>query len=318
MEVTIRYRTALTWRVPPGAGPGRRAAPRSRGRRYRREMPHAGPSGATGPPVPVRLVAIDVDGTLLTSDHRVTAATVAAVGMARARGVQIVPATSRPPSAVWPILERLALLDPAVFIALQGAITGTFTSEGRLRVIDRQPMDLGAARAAASVAAGAGLAVNWYSGEHWLVSGVDDRVRRESRIVECEPTVADLAAQTTGPDKLLAMAHRPEPGLLASLTADLPAGLVAQASGPTYLDITRADVDKASALRSLCERLGIPPAAVVVMGDGMNDLGMFAFAGFAVAPANARPEVLAVADLVTSSNDEDGVARALELLIPGR
>ena len=66
----------------------------------------------------------------------------------------------------------------------------------------------------------------------------------------------------------------------------------------------------------MCTALGVAAEQVVAIGDGRNDLAMLAFAGVAVAPANAHPEVLAAADLITSSNDEDGVAQALAQLVP--
>lgn len=258
---------------------------------------------------------VDVDGTLLTSRHEVTTATAEAVARAREHGLEVVLASSRPPPALWPILERLTLVDPAEFIGSQGAITGVFDAAGHLSVVDRRQMPLDLAHATVAAALGAGLAVSWYSGEDWLVSHLDDQVRREARVVGIQPAVADLTAQVEGPDKLLVIAPDAAPETLAALAAAVPGGLQAQTSNPTYLEITRADVDKASALRRLCELRGIPAEAVVAMGDGMNDLGMFAFAGTSVAPANARPEVLAVADLVTGSNDDDGVASALQALL---
>ncbi len=75
-------------------------------------------------------------------------------------------------------------------------------------------------------------------------------------------------------------------------------------------------MDKADALRRLCLRRGLGPDRVAAIGDGRNDMGMLAFVGIAVAPANAHPEVLAAADMVTASNDEDGVAEALARLVP--
>jgi len=91
--------------------------------------------------------------------------------------------------------------------------------------------------------------------------------------------------------------------------------LRAQISNPTYLEITRADVDKAMAVAEYCRTIGIGASDVLAIGDGPNDLAVFAFAGVSVAPANARPEVLAAADIVTASNDEDGVAVYLDRLL---
>ena len=94
-----------------------------------------------------RLIALDVDGTLLTGDHRVTPAVAAAVLRARSWGVEVVLATSRPPRALWPILAALDLVSPAVFVASQGALTGSYAPNGVLQVLDRRPMPVELARA---------------------------------------------------------------------------------------------------------------------------------------------------------------------------
>ena len=101
---------------------------------------------------------------------------------------------------------------------------------------------------------------------------------------------------------------------LEAIAADVPAELQAQFSNPNYLEVTAAGVDKGSTLQAHLIDRGLTADQVLCVGDGPNDLGMFAVAGLAAAPANARPQVLAAADLVTEANDEEGVARLLELL----
>ncbi len=262
----------------------------------------------------IRLVAIDVDGTLLNVQHEITPGTAAAIERARGAGVEVVLTTSRPPRALWPVLRALGLTEPAVFVASQGALTGSYSAEGELRVLDRQPMPVDLAQRVASAGDVVGMSVNWFAAERWLVPRVDDLIREESAIVGCAPEVADLSAEREGPDKILLLAGPAGRDIAGAVT--IPEGLVAMASTPTHLEVTRAGVDKGAALRRICTMWGIAPGDVVAIGDGRNDLGMLAFAGFAVAPANAHPEVLAAADLITSSNDEDGVAQALDRLVP--
>ena len=265
---------------------------------------------------PVRLVAIDVDGTLLTTDHRITPTVAAALARVRARGVTVVLTTSRPPRAVWPILFELGMVEPEVFIASQGALTGSYTESGELWVTDRQPMPVGPARAVCAAGASAGLAVSWFAGERWLVPVVDDRIRQEAAVVGCFPQVADLSVATEAPDKILLLGPPTTPGSDLAGTVAVPVGLVGFASTPTHLEITRSDVGKSAALVRLCSHLGVRPAEVAAIGDGRNDLGMLSVAGVSVAPANAHPDVLAAADVITSSNDDDGVAHALDQLVP--
>jgi Cof subfamily protein (haloacid dehalogenase superfamily) len=262
----------------------------------------------------IGLVAIDVDGTLLDSRHEVSAVTAAAIDRVRRAGVEIVLTTSRPPRALWPVLHRLALVEPAEFVASQGALTGSYSPCGELRITDQRPMPVSLAQQVVAAGAAAGLSVNWFAAERWLVTGVDDMIREESAIVGCDPVVADLAAEQVGPDKILLLVDGQ--GCDITHLVPVPEGLVAQASTSTHLEVTRADVDKADALRRICVVRGLGPERVAAIGDGRNDLGMLAFAGIGIAPANAHPEVLAVADLITASNDEDGVAVALARLVP--
>jgi Cof subfamily protein (haloacid dehalogenase superfamily) len=263
------------------------------------------------------LFVIDVDGTLLTSRHEVGAAAAAEIRRVRRAGVEVLLASSRGPRAMRPVLGAVGLTDGAVFVGSQGAFTGSYDAAGRLTTVERRPAPLPAARAVVAAAVAAGLAVSWYAADRWLVSHVDATIEREARVVHDTPEVADLLREDAAPDKLMIVA--PTPGDLAvlrGLARTLPAGLVAQVSNPTYLEITRRDVDKAAGVRRHCARRGIDPSSVVAIGDGPNDLALFAFAGTCVAPASARPEVAAAATWLTRGNDDDGVAWALSVLAP--
>ena len=173
-------------------------------------------------------------------------------------------------------------------------------------------MPVGAAREVAAAGRAAGMSVSWFSAERWLVEGVDDLIREEAAIVGCSPERGRPVRRGEGPDKILLLAQAAD----IAHAVRVPAGLVALASTPTHLEVTRADVDKAGRWADCAPGSGVAAEQVAAIGDGRNDLGMLAFAGFAVAPANAHPEVRAVADLITSSNDEDGVAQALAQLVP--
>jgi hypothetical protein len=126
--------------------------------------------------------------------------------------------------------------------------------------------------------------------------------------------VADLSAEVEGPEKLLLLSAADASRLADAL--DLPPGVAVEESTPTHLEVTAAGVDKAGALARVCRDLGIASDRVAAMGDGRNDRTMLEWAGTPIAPANASPEVLAVADLVTPSNDHDAVASAVDRLFP--
>src|SRR5262249_20724631 len=84
-----------------------------------------------------------------------------------------------------------------------------------------------------------------------------------------------------------------------------------------YLDTTAPDANKGAGMLALAKQLGVPPAEIAVLGDGGNDVAMFEHAGLSIAMGNAQPAVKAAADLVTSSNAEDGFAIAIERFILG-
>lgn len=281
-------------------------------KRHRRLVPHEVAKLDTAP----RLFALDLDGTVLNSDHKVSDATKAAITHVRQRGVEVVLASSRGPSAIEPILRLLQLTDPAVFVGSQGAITGSYATDGELTVIDRQPMPTDLARRLVMKASAAGFAVSWFAGPHWYVSLIDHTIEQEAQIVQIPPQIRDLLAEASAPDKLLLISPSPDLTPLHMLAVDLPPGLAAQLSNPTYLEVTRSDVSKASAVEKFCKNRGIRATEVVAIGDGPNDLGLFAFAGISIAPANAWPQVLQAASFLVPSNDDDGVAYALTTLVP--
>lgn len=260
------------------------------------------------------LVALDVDGTLLTSRHRVTDRTKRVLCAVRERGVTVVLATSRAPRAVLPIVQTLGMPGPVVFVASQGAVTATVKGDERMSVLHRRSMDIEDARSVSRSAAAHGLAVNWFTTDEWFVSEVDEGVRREASVVGLQPRVVDVSRLREPPDKIMLIS--PEavgPTVLRALR--IPSSLAVTQSNPTYLEITRAGVDKAAALKRYCHAVGIPGRRVAAFGDGLNDLALFDFAGLSVAPANAHPTVRKAATCVTASNDEDGVARALGTIL---
>ncbi len=103
-----------------------------------------------------------------------------------------------------------------------------------------------------------------------------------------------------------------------TVSAALPGRLAATVSGPEFCEITLATVSKAAAVERIATRPGFTRQEVVAFGDMPNDLPVLAWAGTGVAMANAHTDVLAAADVVTASNDDDGVARLLERLLDGR
>jgi Cof subfamily protein (haloacid dehalogenase superfamily) len=260
----------------------------------------------------VSLVALDVDGTVLTPEGLIAESTLAAVREARGRGVRIVLASSRGPVALARIQDELDVADEW-FVGFQGALVGRRTGTG-LEVLAETPMERCAADAVEREAMARGLAVGRYIGPRWRVPRLTAAVLREARGTGEEPLLSSPAeADADGPPhKVLAIADGPtQIALLQDLARALPAAVTGTLSHAEFLEITAAGVDKGHGLGSLLTHLGLAPERTAAVGDGLNDLGLFSAVGFPVAMGQADERVRSAARWVTGSNVEDGVARAL-------
>ena len=262
------------------------------------------------------LVAIDVDGTLLRSDHTLAPRTVRAVRAATDAGILVALASARPPRALAVFLDELGLLAPACFVACQGALVGSYDDAGRLEVIARTPLDAHDTAETVAAARELGLTVNWYAGERWLVDRITPGVEHESRVVGFGPEVVDRLDDLPAPEKLLLVSETNEAVRAAErLASRLGDRVSVVASNEHNVEVTASGVGKAQGVRAVAERLGIASRDALAIGDGLNDLGLFDWAGASIAPANAHPLVRERADRVVPANDDDGVAIALEELV---
>jgi len=261
---------------------------------------------------PPALVASDLDGTLVRSDGRISARSRAALQRAEAAGALVVLVTGRPPRWMAPVARDTG--HRGIAICANGALRYDLSSE---RVVGHSPFAPGSAaqvvaalRDALPDLAFAAEGAQRFAAEHtYRLEIVDDDREMTHRIedlLQGHETVKLLARHPDGadPDDLLARA-RTAVGDLATLT---------HSSGDGLLEISATGVTKASALEELAAEHGVGADGVVAFGDMPNDLPMLSWAGHAVAMANAHPAVLAVADEVTATNDDDGVALVLERL----
>lgn len=269
-------------------------------------------------PARVSLLLSDVDGTLVTSDKVLTPATVQAVAGLRAAGVRFAITSSRPPAGLRMLLGPL-LIDTPVAAFNGGMIVAP---EEGLPVLEQHllPAEVAAGAVEALAARGAELWV--FTADRWLVR---DRagayVDHEVRTVQFGPTVTDsFDPYLGGVGKIVGVSR--DFDLLARCEAELRATLGSAASVARsqryYLDVTDPQANKGAAVRALSARLGIPTAEIATIGDGFNDVEMFAAGGFSIAMGNADPAVQAAADQVTGSNAQDGFASAVERHVLGR
>ncbi len=260
-----------------------------------------------------KLVATDLDGTIVRSDDTVSARTAAAFEYLRERGIPIVGVTGRGPRLLD--LTRADLPSASFLVLGQGArVLDMTTPEPTVLFTDSMP---GAVVRAVieAVEAVAGpvtvLAEPLDAEDSHLVGEVHPSWRFQNAVRRCARAEAldrhvvkgFLHSDTLTADELLEAAR-----------AVIPVGLVELTqAGLGYVEVCPPGVTKATGLAVVAAQLGIAPDDVLVFGDMPNDLSMFAWAGWRrVAVANAHPLLRAAADEVTLSNDDDGVAVYLE------
>jgi Cof subfamily protein (haloacid dehalogenase superfamily) len=255
-----------------------------------------------------RLVASDLDGTLVRSDLSVSDRTREVLARVEQAGALFVMVTGRPPRWMAPVAEQTGHRGLAV--CANGALVYDLHTEQVVR------SSLIAAEAARDVVAALRRDV---PGIAFAVEKGMDGFGREASYVprwdNGEVLVAPVEELVSaGVVKLLA--RHEELGsddLLARARASLGTAVeCTHSSSDGLLEISAGGVSKASGLASLAEQWGISAEEVVAFGDMPNDLPMLAWAGRSVGMANAHPEVLAAVDEVTASNDADGVAQVLE------
>ncbi|MDQ2727778.1 MAG: Cof-type HAD-IIB family hydrolase [Actinomycetota bacterium] len=262
----------------------------------------------------IRLVATDLDGTLLDPVGRVAERTARAVMAARAAGIHVIPVTGRPPQGLWDIAARAGL--GPFGVCSNGAAT---VDLDRNEIIETQTLAraiaLRLAYAMRVASPGIRLAVDvadmfWYeSGFFESAAAWDETVTEVSDITEI-----------LGPDCYKLVGRNPGVGaveLIAQLEEHVGEEGHLTTSGLDWVDVGAPGITKAYAMERVCDRLGVRLDEVVAIGDNHNDLPLLAWAGTAMAPANAIPEALALATRVLPANADHGVATLLEELVAG-
>lgn len=271
-------------------------------------------------PLPFRLIALDLDGTLTNHDKVVTPRTRQALLKAQDEGVVIILASGRPTFGIHPVAECLEMDKRGGFILSYngGKIVNAKTGEelfSQYLPDDVIPILYKYAREHHHALLG-------YAGDEIVTEMPDDKyVKEESRInkMNIRPVDSLLDALETHPTKLLMTG---DPADMIKAEEDL-ADILGERmdifrSAPFFLELVPKGIDKAQSLLRLLDKIGLTPNDMIAFGDGYNDLSMLKLAGMGVAMANAVDEVKAEADYVTLSNEEDGVAAAIEKFCYGK
>ena len=273
---------------------------------------------------PIRIIGLDLDGTLLNNDKRISPRTMAALEAAQAQGVYLVPVTGRPHMGVPRLVRELPFV--RFLISCNGAairdnITDEFVRERTLPPgLARELLEILRRHGAPHEALyqGQGYGEDWVYRQ--MIAMYPENAFLPVYIRDSRKTVPDMAAflaEGHGPEELFVMTEsREQRDEIAGSLLEVP-GINVVFPAARALEITAAGVDKGEALLYLADYLGVHPGGVMAVGDSGNDLAMLRAAAFPVAMGNAAPKVKAMSKFVTASNEEDGVGLAIEEFVLG-
>ena len=267
----------------------------------------------------IRIVALDLDGTLLDSGKNLSAANRDALAAAAEKGIHIVPTTGRFFGGMPESVRSLPFVRYA--ITVNGA--QVYDRETDAAIV-REELPLATALGIMRYLDGFDVIYDCYQ-DNWgrMTAAMQERAADYASdahylkmIRELRKPYPDLKAhlEEEGHDVQKIMLFARDPAVRDRIASDLPAhfdGLAVSTSTFNNLEINAASAHKGRALERFAEHFGWTLANCMAFGDGMNDLSMIEAAGTGVAMANAVPEVKAAADYITLSNDECGVSAAL-------
>lgn len=260
----------------------------------------------------IKLLALDLDDTLLDKDHRISPENARALALAEAAGVHVVLASGRPPAGMWPFARELGMDRREGYLLSYNGASIRNTVTGAEEWGCRLSTDL--AGEVWDVCQELGQGLQTYTDDWILVSEDNPWTRRDTELTGVPYRVVDRQAFTAEP--LVKILIPAEPPVLQKtidrISREFRGRCNCFTSKPYFFEILPLEADKGLALRHLAERHGIRREEVMAMGDAMNDHGMISWAGVGVAMANARDEVKAAARWTTSrQHHESGVAEAV-------
>lgn len=270
----------------------------------------------------IRLIALDLDGTTLNTSGHISNFTRKTLEKAIANGIQVVIASGRARSALP--ADVLSVNELNYAITSNGSSIFTLPDFKRIFACDMTPETVDAVL---SVASGCGFTYEAFIAGHAYTSqayyncasdfGVPERMNTYVRNTRTPvPSMADFIHihrhEIEGMDFIIP--DQVQKKTIRSRLLQIP-DLYITGSESYYLELAAGSVSKASALHALASRLQVKPSQIIAFGDGGNDLELLSYAGCGVAMANASPALLAAADDVTLSNDEDGVAHYLQKML---
>lgn len=260
-----------------------------------------------------KLIAVDMDGTLLNDNKEVSKRTKEVISKVKEAGKKVVLATGRPLNGVMPYVEELDLLnDDDYVITFNGALVKNTKSKETVLDI---PLSYGDYFELYKVSDELGVNIHALTDNSILTPKMNVYTDIEQKINKIP--IIEGPVEEVNPDTMIVkVMFIDAPEKLDAALANLPEWVKQKytivRSTPYFLEFLDTRVNKGAGVLEVAKRLGLTPDHVICVGDAGNDLAMIEVAKLGVAMGNATEEVKAIADYITLSNEEDGVAHVME------
>ncbi len=262
---------------------------------------------------PIRLFLADVDGTLVTNDKILTDRAIAAVAKLRQAGIVFAITSGRPPRGMSMLIEPLQLTTPIA------AFNGGVYVRPDMSVIEQHVIPDDVTPAVIDLLGTHGLDVWIYRGADWFIRDPKaPHVARETWTVKFDATVVDSFASVSDAVAKITGVSDDYDAVQKGVDAvreRFGDHVSAARSQPYYADVTNPSANKGAVAQYLSRTYQIPPEQIATIGDQPNDVLMFAHSGLSIAMGNASQEVQKAARRVTTSNEDEGFANAVERFV---
>lgn len=266
----------------------------------------------------IKFICLDIDGTLLNSKHQITEETKKAIDFAvRERNIPVVLVSARMPKGIVFLQEELDIKEPII------CYSGSLVLDKDKDILLSTYMDNQFIREIVGEARKCSIHSSLYKDDQWYIEDMDYWASQEKAITNIEPVVTEYnklfniwEQEKRGCNKILCMGKAENIAVLRDILLDkFENQLNIYMSKPTYLEIIPKTASKTSAISFLLEQYNIDKSELMTIGDNYNDMDMLRYADYGIAMGNAPKLVKEAANYVTLTNDENGVAYAINKYI---
>ncbi len=262
-----------------------------------------------------KIVAVDMDGTLLNNDLKISPRAANAIKEAKEMGVFVTLCTGRMFASAKPYAEELGLNVP--LITYNGALVKNSLTE---EILYKRCLPLDEAVNVVKKCQKYDLSLNVYVNDMLYVEKITENVKKYADMVKIPVNKVDnlidfFEINNERPIKMLAIGDEEELTKMRYEITEEGTSLYITSSYQLFLEFLHKEATKGLGLEAAAKNLGVEQDEIIAIGDNENDIEMLKYAGTAVVMENARSDIKRYADIVTKSNDDDGVAEAIENLV---